>query len=182
MGDVSRQMFSMVTTFCGCEVIGPKRYDLEALLKAGLITKNRAGTISYIAMGHNTSLAMYNSLTFGTEKNASEYRAVFGPNRRVAASDVPMGDSGISWDNQVFSIIMNAWSPCDLPPVPCYPETTQSPISSPTRAPSKYASNMPILDRSKGRENPVNGEFEFEDRNSIRKSESDPHFSEFVNS
>ena len=148
--DVSKQMYSYVTTYCGCKKMGPRMYDINALIRSRLVNKdNKQSTISFIATGNETSIAFYNSPRFATEQNSSEYRDVLGPGRHVSLNSLYMGDSGRSWDNQIYSVILDAWSSCDIPSVPCNGITTQSPITSPTQAPRSRTGSMHVMTEQK---------------------------------
>ena len=141
--DISKQMYSYVTTYCGCEEMGPRMYDINALVRSRLVNKkDMQSAVSFIATGREASIAFYNSPRFATEQNSSKYREVLGPGRRVSLDSYKMGDSGRSWNNQVYSIILDAWSSCDAPPIPCNDITTQSPITSPTQAPGSRNSSL----------------------------------------
>lgn len=123
-----RGLVSTMITFCGCETIGPKKYDFVALQAAGLISKQGGGLISYIATGDGASATLYNSPEF-----ESEFKTVIGPNTQISAKRIVMGES--TWDNAIYSIVMQSWTPCDLAPVVCAPVVTQSPVASPTLSP-----------------------------------------------
>ena len=71
--DVSNQVLSRVITFCGCESIGPKKYDLVSLQKASLVSKNNAGMISYIATGDGASVTIYNGPNFDSDYKVQTY-------------------------------------------------------------------------------------------------------------
>ena len=139
--DVRHQMLSYVTTFCGCNEIGPKRYDLHSLKAAGLITKTFDGMISYIVTGANVAVDVYNSPSFGLEPGDSQYKTAIGPERAVGMSDLEMGPDG-NWDDAVYSLIIQSWASCDLPPVPCGPVSTQAPVSEPTPLPETKKQKM----------------------------------------
>lgn len=62
--DISKYSMSTMITFCGCEVIGPKKYDFVSLQNAGLVSKSGAGLISFIATGKDTSITIYNTPDF----------------------------------------------------------------------------------------------------------------------
>jgi len=134
--DVSSSHTSKVITFCGCENIGPKKYDFVSLQKASLIGKRGNGLISFIATGPDASVTLYNSANFD-----SELKDVIGPNTQVSLSRVAMGES--NWDNAVYSLVMQSWSSCDLAPVVCAPETTQSPVTLPTPSPFIQPTALP---------------------------------------
>lgn len=170
--DVSTHMYSYVTTYCGCEDMGPRMYDLNALVHARLVNKdNYEGVISYIATGSRTSIAIYNSPIFGNDVNASEYKAVYGPNRYVSLSSQKMGNSGFSWDDQVYSIVIDSWSSCDASGVPCNPVTTQSPVTNPTMSPVEAS--------ARAVHNAVT-EIIDTDRLAEREGERDPAFINFI--
>lgn len=105
--DVSSSHTSKVISFCGCENIGPKKYDFVSLQKASLIGKRGNGMISFIATGPGASVTLYNSANFD-----SEIKKVIGPSTQVSLIRVAMGES--NWDNSVYSIVMQAWTSCDL--------------------------------------------------------------------
>lgn len=62
--DISKQSLSKVITFCGCENLGPKKYDMVSLQKAGLVSKVNSGMISFIATGEGASVTLYNDPSF----------------------------------------------------------------------------------------------------------------------
>jgi len=98
---------SDVVTFCGCQTIGPKNYDMVSLRKASLISRNGAGQISFIATGDDASVTIYHDPNF-----LDGYMLVIGPNSRVDLAKSPMGPT--TWDNAVYSLIMQSWSDCNL--------------------------------------------------------------------
>ena len=107
--DVTKQMYSYVTTYCGCEGVGSRMYDINALIRSRLVNKdNRQSAVSFIATGEKASVAIYNSPKFGTDENSSEYKDVLGPGRHVSLNSLNMGDSGRTWDDQIYSVILNA--------------------------------------------------------------------------
>ena len=67
-------------TFCGCETLGPKKYDFVALQNAGLISKKGSGLISFLATGDGASATIYNSADFGSDTNS--FKTVIGPQVR----------------------------------------------------------------------------------------------------
>lgn len=143
--DVTKQMYSYVTTYCGCQKIGPRMYDINALIRSRLVDKNdKQSAVSFIATGERASIAIYNSPKFSSEENSSEYKDVFGPGRRISLASLNMGDSGRTWDDQVYSIILDAWSSCDAPSVPCNDVTTQSPVTSPTQVPGRGDNSLVV--------------------------------------
>lgn len=126
--DISGQMFSKMITFCGCENIGPKKYDFVSLQRAGLIGRSGAGMISFIVTGPGASVTLYNAPEF-----ESEYKTVIGPNTQISAKRMIRGEG--TWDNEIYSVIMQSWTDCNAPPIVCVPETTQAPITHPTASP-----------------------------------------------
>jgi hypothetical protein len=106
--DISQVNHSKVTTFCGCDIIGPKRYDLVALQQAGLISDKDEGLISYIATGEGASVSVYNRAEF-----ESETKKVFGPGVQSPLSAFQRGEEDGTWDNEVYSVILQAWVSCD---------------------------------------------------------------------
>jgi len=98
---------SYFISFCGCETIGPKKYDFVSLQKAKLVSAKGAGLISYIITGDGASITLYNSAEFD-----SEHRIVIGPNTKIAANKIVRGDG--TWDNEIFSIILQSWTSCNL--------------------------------------------------------------------
>merc|ERR1719502_1017189 len=126
--DISKYAVSQVITFCGCETIGPKMYDFVALQNAGLISKAGAGLISFIATGDMASITIYNKPDFTGDEHF-----VIGPLTQIPMHRVRRGES--TWDNAIYSIVMQSWCSCDLEPVVCAPLITQAPVASPTLSP-----------------------------------------------
>ena len=114
--DLSVSKSSYFISFCGCETIGPKKYDFVSLQKAKLVSMKGAGLISYIVTGEGASITLYNSAEFD-----GEHRIVIGPNTRTAASQIVRGDG--TWDNEIFSIILQSWTSCNLVCFFLYPLT-----------------------------------------------------------
>ena len=171
--DVNKQMYSYVTTFCGCKEIGPRMYDINALIRSRLVNKdNQQSAISFIATGEKASIAFYNSPKFATDEKSSEYKDILGPERRISLESLNMGDSGRSWDDQVYSIILDSWSSCDSPAVSCNDVTTQAPVSDPTQAPR--SDNIRATVKVSARDNDA------ADRLAEIEGEKDPEFVEFV--
>jgi len=126
--DISKYAVSQVITFCGCETIGPKMYDFVALQNAGLISKAGAGLISFIATGDMASITIYNKPDFTGDEHF-----VIGPLTQIPMHRVRRGES--TWDNAIYSMVMQSWCSCDLEPVVCAPLITQAPVASPTLSP-----------------------------------------------
>lgn len=126
--DISKYSISTVITFCGCETIGPKKYDFVALQNAGLISKKGAGLVSFIATGKDTSITLYNTPDF-----TGELHTVVGPETQVPCSRLRMGES--TWDNAIYSMILQSWPSCDQEEIICSPKTTQAPVPNPTMSP-----------------------------------------------
>lgn len=126
--DISKYAISNVITFCGCETIGPKEYDFVALQNAGLISKKGAGLVSFIATGADTSITLYNTPDF-----SGDLHTVVGPETQVPCSRLIMGES--TWDNAIYSMILQSWPSCNQPEVICSPVTTQAPVTEPTNSP-----------------------------------------------
>lgn len=126
--DISKYAVSQVITFCGCETIGPKMYDFVALQNAGLISKAGAGLISFIATGDMASITIYNEPDFSGDEHY-----VIGPMTQIPMDRVRRGES--TWDNAIYSMVMQAWCGCDLEPVVCAPLITQAPVAAPTLSP-----------------------------------------------
>lgn len=142
--DISKYSISTMITFCGCEMIGPKQYDFVALQNAGLVSKSGAGLISFIATGESTSVTLYNEPDFTGEKHT-----VIGPNTQVAGDRIVMGTEE-NWDNNIYSIVLQAWNSCEEEEeIVCSPITTQAPVPSPTLSPfiqpTPSPSNAPII-------------------------------------
>ena len=116
VNDLNKLKSSFFMTYCGCETIGPKLYDFVSLQKAKLIGKDGSGLISYIATGDAASITLYNSAEFD-----SEYKYVIGPNTKISTSDIVRGggdgqNKGVvhpSWDNAIYSVVLQSWLPCD---------------------------------------------------------------------
>lgn len=126
--DISVQSVSQVITFCGCETIGPKMYDFVALQKAGLISKAGAGLVTFIATGDMASITIYNEPDFTGDEHY-----VIGPLTQIPMYRVARGES--TWDNAIYSLVMQSWCSCDLEPVVCAPIITQAPVAEPTKSP-----------------------------------------------
>lgn len=142
--DISKYSISTMITFCGCEMIGPKQYDFVALQNAGLVSKSGAGLISFIATGEDTSVTLYNEPDFTGEKHT-----VIGPGTQVAGDRIVMGTEE-NWDNNIYSIVLQAWNSCEEEEeVVCSPITTQAPVPAPTLSPfiqpTARPTNAPII-------------------------------------
>jgi hypothetical protein len=116
VNDLNKMKSSFFMTYCGCETIGPKLYDFVSLQKAKLIGKDGSGLISYIATGDAASITLYNSAEFD-----SEDKYVIGPNTKISTAEIVRGGGGgqnkgvvyPSWDNAIYSVILQSWLPCD---------------------------------------------------------------------
>ena len=126
--DLVTQSLSNMITFCGCEQIGPKKYDFVSLQKAGLISKSGAGLISFIAVGEGASVSVFDGPNFDGENSM-----VFGALTERSLKRAVRFES--TWDNSVYSLILQAWTPCDKEVVECKPVTTQEPVNAPTSSP-----------------------------------------------
>ena len=105
--DLTLSKSSYFVTFCGCETMGPKKYDFIALQNSQLISKYGTALIAYIATGDGASITLYNSADFD-----SEQRLVIGPNTQISTSEIIRGEG--AWNNEIYSIILESWTPCDL--------------------------------------------------------------------
>ena len=126
--DLTKQKLSNMITFCGCEEIGPKKYDFVSLQKAGLVSKSGAGLISFIAVGKGASVSVFDGPNFDGENSM-----VFGALTERSLARAIRHES--TWDNSVFSLILQSWTPCEKEVVECKPVTTQEPVNSPTLSP-----------------------------------------------
>jgi hypothetical protein len=98
--DLTLSKSSYFVTFCGCETMGPKKYDFIALQNSQLISKDGTALISYIATGDGASITLYNSADFDSEE-----KLVMGPNTQISADKI-IRDKG-TWTNEIYSIILS---------------------------------------------------------------------------
>lgn len=106
IADYDEHLSSFIT-FCGCDLIGPKKYDFVSLKNAALISKSGTAQISFIATGDGSSVTIYNDPAFGGGNMLT-----IGPNSRVDLSQIEMGVS--NWDNNIYSLILQSWVSCNL--------------------------------------------------------------------
>merc|ERR1719453_1261821 len=126
--DLVTQSLSNMITFCGCEQIGPKKYDFVSLQKAGLISKAGAGLVSFIAVGEGASVSVFDGPNFDGENSM-----VFGALTERSLKRVIRFES--TWDNSIYSLILQSWISCEKEVAECKPVTTQEPVTSPTKSP-----------------------------------------------
>merc|ERR1711871_509715 len=86
------------------------------------------GLVSFIATGKDTSITLYNTPDF-----TGELHTVVGPETQVPCSRLRMGES--TWDNAIYSMILQSWPSCDQEEIICSPKTTQAPVPNPTMSP-----------------------------------------------
>lgn len=130
--DISKYAMSTMITFCGCEVIGPKKYDFVSLQNAGLVSKAGAGLISFIATGKDTSITIYNTPDFTGDEGD---HTVIGPEVQTPCSRIKRGTEE-HWDNAIYSLILQAWNSCEQEEeIVCSPITTAPPAPVPTPSP-----------------------------------------------
>lgn len=153
--DISKYSMSTMITFCGCEVIGPKKYDFVSLQNAGLISKSGAGLISFIATGKDTSITIYNTPDFTGDEGQ---HTVIGPEVQTPCSRIKRGHE-YHWDNAIYSIILQAWNSCDEEEeIVCSPIITGPPVASPTYSPfvqpTPRPSNAPVINPTRAPSTP----------------------------
>lgn len=130
--DISKYAMSTMITFCGCEVIGPKKYDFVSLQNAGLVSKAGAGLISFVATGKDTSITIYNTPDFTGDEGD---HTVIGPEVQTPCSRIKRGTEE-HWDNAIYSLILQAWNSCEQEEeIVCSPITTAPPAPVPTPSP-----------------------------------------------
>ena len=126
--DLTKQSLSNMITFCGCEQVGPKKYDFVSLQNAGLISKSGAALVSFIAVGEGASVSVFDGPNFDGENSM-----VFGALTERSLKRVIRFES--TWDNSIYSLILQSWISCEKEVAECKPVTTQEPVTSPTKSP-----------------------------------------------
>merc|ERR1711998_372584 len=102
-------------------------YDFVSLQNAGLISKSGAGLVSFAAVGEGASATVFDGPHFDGLK------LVIGELSEYSLARLIRYES--TWDNSVYSLILQSWISCDIEIEECQELTTQEPVTQPTLSP-----------------------------------------------